>query len=70
MLSITCKVLSVKGTQLLHVHFQPHLGGKGGGGGGISCEVFFGPLGGFGTIILCSSLKFIVSFTAIPAGVL
>ena len=69
MLSITCKVLSVKGTQLVHVHFQPHPGGKGGGGGGgVSCEVFFGPLGGVGTI--CSSLKFIVSFTATPAGVL
>ena len=65
MLSITCEVLSVKGTQLVHVP-----GGQGGGvgGGGISCEVFFGPLGGVGTI--CSSLKFIVSFTATPAGVL
>ena len=30
----------------MHVHFQPHPGGKGGGGGGgISCEAFFGPLG-------------------------
>lgn len=42
MLSITCKVLSVKGTQLVHVHFQPHPGGKGGvGGGGASHVKYF-----------------------------
>ena len=40
-LSITCKVLSVKGTQLVHVHFQPHPGGKGGGGGGASHVKYF-----------------------------
>ena len=45
MLSITCKVLSVKGTQLLHVHFQPHLGGKGGGGGASHVKYFLDHLG-------------------------
>ena len=41
---------------------------EGEGVGRISCEPFFGPLGGVG--IICSSLEFIVSFTATPAGVL
>ena len=44
-LSITCKVLSVKGTQLVHVHFQPHPGGKGGGGGASHVKYFLDHLG-------------------------
>lgn len=47
MLSITCKVLSVKGTQLVHVHFQPHPGGKGGGGGVSHVKYFLDHLGVF-----------------------